>query len=64
MTFFPRAARSIAAVAASPTESSANSTGRPISSDSLAATGRSEYSGFGVPFGRKAVSGERSEPIA
>src|SRR3954466_11104749 len=42
----------MADVAASPTESSANSTGRPSSSDNLAATGRSEYSGFGLPFGR------------
>ena len=37
--------------AASPTESSANATGRPRSSAKRVATGRSEYSGLGFPFG-------------
>ena len=39
-------------VPASPTLSSANCTGRPSSCDSRSATGRSENSGFGLPFGR------------
>ena len=42
----------IACAAGSPMQSSANTTGRPSSSASRAATGRSEYSGFGLPFGR------------
>ncbi len=51
-TLPPAAARSTAAFADGPTQSSANSTGRPSSSARRAATGRSVYSRFTLPFGR------------
>ncbi len=49
-TLPPFDARSMAARAVSPMQSSANSTGRPRSSDSRAATGLSEYLGIGLAF--------------
>ena len=56
-------ARSMAAFAGSPTQSSANVTRRPSSSSRRPATGRSEYPALGFPFGRPRCE-QRMTPAA